>query len=417
MTRAEFVDQVQDALNNLYDTPHLAGQPLAALLAGAQGVSLGQEVRRVLVNALRALRPAPGVPAQSPDWRRYRILELRYLEGLSPQEVMQRISLAKSQYYREQARILEMVADQLWEQAQARMAAPAAAAEPADVPSREALARTEVERLCASAEWQDVDLGRLLAGLKSVLVPLTQEKNVTLRFGELDTLIVPSADRVLLRQVLLTVVSQGLDLAVGGTITIESLDLDSGLRIVVEAGATAPQPPPRQGIGLEICRQLMAAMGGVLSVQTRPAQTPQTLLWEARLIWPAMTAPVLLVVDDNEYFHELFARYLAGYNWHVTGAASAAQARQKLAEIHPTVILLDVMMPREDGWELLRELRARPETATTPILVCSVLNQPEVAHALGASDYLLKPVTQQSLLQALAMWQRRAATPSPMHPT
>ena len=71
------------------------------------------------------------------------------------------------------------------------------------------------------------------------------------------------------------------------------------------------------------------------------------------------------------------------------------------------LIVLDIMMPEQDGWEVLQRLRATPETRDLPILVCSVLNEPEIAQALGASDYLIKPVTQDALLTKVERWCRR----------
>jgi Amt family ammonium transporter len=67
--------------------------------------------------------------------------------------------------------------------------------------------------------------------------------------------------------------------------------------------------------------------------------------------------------------------------------------------------MLVIMMPEQDGWDVLQQLRAAPETARLPIIICSVLVEPEIASALGASDYLPKPVTQDALLTKLELWR------------
>ncbi len=73
-----------------------------------------------------------------------------------------------------------------------------------------------------------------------------------------------------------------------------------------------------------------------------------------------------------------------------------------LAELnHPKVIVLDVMMPGVDGWEVLQRLRQNPTTADIPIIVCTILAQEELALSLGVDDFLRKPVSQQSFLNAL----------------
>jgi CheY-like chemotaxis protein len=154
----------------------------------------------------------------------------------------------------------------------------------------------------------------------------------------------------------------------------------------------------------------MAAMGGALD--QREQQHDQ---WSARLVWPVATPHTLLVIDDNQDFVDLFRRYLAGYNWQVIGAVDGVEARQALAEIAPTVIILDVMMPREDGWELLVALRAESLAGSTPIIISSVLNEPRLARTLGAADYLAKPVSQAALLHALAPWSQAGASRLPEH--
>jgi Amt family ammonium transporter len=121
------------------------------------------------------------------------------------------------------------------------------------------------------------------------------------------------------------------------------------------------------------------------------------------------------VVDDNQGFADLFRRFLAVHRWEVIGAADGEAARAEIQRRRPTVILLDVMMPREDGWEFLMGLKAREETREIPVVICSVLSEPQLAATLGACAYLTKPVTQQSLLAALSPWISGENAPAPEH--
>ena len=86
------------------------------------------------------------------------------------------------------------------------------------------------------------------------------------------------------------------------------------------------------------------------------------------------------------------------------GANDGLEARQILASTRPDVIILDVMMPREDGWEFLLAVKSSLNARGIPIIICSVLNQPEIARTLGASAYVPKPVSQQALIDALSPW-------------
>lgn len=426
-TREEFARWVQDALHRLYDSPYLRSHPLAELLAGPETGVLqrGQQLRRILLDAIHALCPAEGTPAQSSDWRAYRLLELRYIEGLAPAEIMKQLAFGRSYYFREQARLLEALTAALWEQWQQSHVALTGPddglAEQTASLTREQLAQAETERLFAQATWEPVDAVQLLDSLRTPIETLAHAQGVAVSFGAARPPTVLHADRVLLRQAVLNVIAYALDLAPGGRLEISGFTAEGETGIQVRATqpqpATAPgagvhspaltNPDPsrmagsaqRQGLGLDICRRFMSAMGGALHVEPSAAE------WVARLAWPAARPQVLLVIDDNTDFADLFRRYLAGHGWQVIGAPGGAEARQVLDEIRPTVIALDIMMPREDGWEILATLRADERSRDIPIVICSVLNEPRLAQALGANAYLTKPVTQEGLLRALEQVQ------------
>ena len=69
----------------------------------------------------------------------------------------------------------------------------------------------------------------------------------------------------------------------------------------------------------------------------------------------------------------------------------------------PRGIVLDVMMPEVDGWQMLGRLRRHPVTGHIPILICSIVSQEELAFSLGARGFLRKPVTRKNLLDALEL--------------
>ncbi len=411
-SRETFARWVHEALGRLYDSAYLQRHPLAEILIEEEVLSpvqRSQNLRRVLLESIRAMRPGAGVPAQSPDWRAYRILELRFIEGLSPQEAMARLSLGKSQFFRDQARVLDELVDLLWERYQ--KIGPRSPSGPESAPaSLEEVAQEETERLCAQARWEDVDVGELLEELRPVVAPLVPPEGVTVRFDTQHRLTVPGVDRVMLRQAVLIAVTYTLQIAREGVLEIASFVKpgEAGIRITAR-GATVPSHPaatdPQEDPSLRICQHLVAAMGGSLHIE----QTADS--WEVQLAWAPASPRVLLVVDDNLGFVDLFRRYLAGHGWVVIGAASGQEARKAIAETRPDVITLDVMMPREDGWELLMALKNSPDTREIPVIVCSVLNEPQLALALGAEAYLTKPVTQQALLRALAPWNRAGSTP------
>ncbi len=400
-TRKEFDKWVRDALNHLYDTSYLRKHPLAEFLAKIEtgdSTHPSQLLRRNLLDAIRAMRPGPGVPAQSPDWRAYRILELRYIDVLSPKEVMQEVALGRSQYFQEQARVLEALIDRLWNQWQETYLKTAEKAKENNI-SREQLIHSETKRLQDQARWELVDMTELLEALQVVIDPLARARNVTVRYHLPSRLKYLYVDRVMLRQAILNAVTCALDLARGGYVDIrdEIKERQEGLQIVARPLSDAARYPDT---GLDVCRQLVEALGGAFQTRKDAGR------WEARLMWGRRAPDVLLVIDDNESLAVLFQRYLAQHNWQVVGITSGTQARQAIAEIGPSVIMLDVMIPGEDGWELLVALKNNENTRDIPVIICSVLNEPRLALELGAMMYFQKPVDQQTLVQALAEWRQ-----------
>jgi CheY-like chemotaxis protein len=410
-TREEFAQWLHDALNQLYDSPYLQTHPLAQLLAepGMDTLQHDQHLRRVLINAIEQLRPQAGIPAQSPKWRAFQLLELRYIEGLSAAEIMRELALSRSTYFREQARTMDALTAALWEQWQQRTTTSLELAIAGA--SREQLAQAEVERLSAHATWEVTDVTALLQTLRPIAEPLARSRGAALSITMPPRLSAPRADRVLLRQTLLNIITYALDVVPAGQLDIRGHAAAHEVAIHICATNTRDTGSGiggvhRQGVGLEVCRQLMTAMGGELRIES------SANIWQARLVWAIAPPRVLLVVDDNEGFIDLFRRYLNGHNWQVIDAAGVAAARALLADRQPTAIALDVMMPKEDGWEFLITLRADECTHSIPVIICSVLNEPQLARTLGASMYLPKPITQAALLQALAQCAPVAANPA-----
>jgi CheY-like chemotaxis protein len=109
----------------------------------------------------------------------------------------------------------------------------------------------------------------------------------------------------------------------------------------------------------------------------------------------------ILVIDDNPRFVELLTRYLTNHAYVIVAASNGADGLRMAQEVQPDVIILDVMMPEVDGWELLQRIRMNPQLEHIPILVCSVFYDPELAQSLGASMSIVKPVSQDQILTAL----------------
>ncbi len=386
---AEFERLVRDALANLRDQAGLATHPFAALVVagpskGGQAATRADLLRRVLLNAIERLRPAAETErkAGSPEWRPYQLLHGRYVEGLSLQQLQAQLSLSERQLRREHSRALEAVARHLQDTLLPGV-------EPAPVED----AAQASYPVSASA----LDLLDLLGGVIDTLRRRAESEGARLDMTLPSSSLRVLSDRVVLRQVLLSLFNYALDVRSEGMVRI-ALEADGG-RVLVRTDFQMDETLPldeQRALDLACfwCEQIDAVL---LDGLERPAPGHGRLT----LSLPSADQPVLLVVDDQGSALRLYQRYLAHTGLKVTGVRDGAEVLGLAKRLQPQAIMLDVMMPNMDGWEVLQGLKAEPLTRRIPVIVCSVWEEPELASSLGATGFLAKPIKQADLLAAL----------------
>jgi signal transduction histidine kinase/DNA-binding response OmpR family regulator len=109
---------------------------------------------------------------------------------------------------------------------------------------------------------------------------------------------------------------------------------------------------------------------------------------------------VVLAIDDNPDAIDLIRKYLEK-DYKVIGILSSEEAIKKAKEIKPVAITLDIMMPKKDGWQVLRELKEDEETKDIPVIIVSIIDNKTLAFSLGATDYFVKPLDGHSLLRKI----------------
>lgn len=111
--------------------------------------------------------------------------------------------------------------------------------------------------------------------------------------------------------------------------------------------------------------------------------------------------PLVLVVEDDPATSELITLYLIQGGYRVAHAYNGDEALSRIRELKPFAVILDIMMPGKDGWEILQEMKSDPELNEIPVIISSIIDNNELGFALGASDYLVKPVDRNSLFEKL----------------
>jgi signal transduction histidine kinase/CheY-like chemotaxis protein len=185
----------------------------------------------------------------------------------------------------------------------------------------------------------------------------------------------------------------------------------------VQADASTTRKYGGTGLGLTISRGLSRLMGGDLVLESSEEKVGST--FTMRL--PAGTPPLavatslsavveaidpskhntVLVVDDDESVRDLLIRQLSKEGFSVVGVGRGEEALQLARQLHPQAITLDVMMPGMDGWSVLSALKADKETADIPVVIVSIIDDKNLGYALGATDYLVKPMGRDRLVDVL----------------
>src|SRR5262249_45782002 len=111
--------------------------------------------------------------------------------------------------------------------------------------------------------------------------------------------------------------------------------------------------------------------------------------------------PLILVVDDDATARELVTRHLERAGFAVVAARGGQEGLRLVRELGPGGVTLDVMMPDLDGWTVLAAIKGDPALASTPVVLMSIIDEKNRGYALGAADYLVKPVERSKLVATL----------------
>ncbi|MCC7360238.1 MAG: GAF domain-containing protein [Anaerolineales bacterium] len=293
----------------------------------------------------------------------------------------------------------------------------------------------------------EMDLHDTIKGVMSTMVALVKDKPVRLVEDLAGGLPRVHADGMRVRQVLLNLLSNAAKFTDQGSITLRARPVDSvspqsgRLEPYVEISVidTGPGIAPEDmaklfepfsqvdasatrkmggtGLGLSICRQLVELHNGRIWAESelgRGSTFIFTLPVSRKDTVAAVPAPaeglrpttgylskIVLAVDDDQGIPNLYRRYLEPHGFQVVGVSKSSEAITRAAELRPVAVLLDVLMPNRDGWQVLADLKRSPVTRDIPVIMCTLVTDPERARAMGAADYLNKPILEGDLVRAL----------------
>ncbi len=299
---------------------------------------------------------------------------------------------------------------------------------------------------------EDFDVGAMVEDAATTARPLADKNNNRLVVRCADDLGEMYADLTRMRQIVLNLLSNACKFTDAGEVTIEvgrerrsdgdrlvftvidtgigmtSEQIDKLFQEFTQADSSTTRKYGGTGLGLAICRRLCQLMGGEITVTSTPGEgsvftarlparvaEPGKRADEASREPPAAATPTaearqekanrVLVIDDDQTSRDLMRRHLARDGFDVITAKNGDEGVKLARELNPAVITLVVLMPERDGWSVLRELKSDPALASIPVVMLTILDEAKKGYALGASDFMTKPIERERLREVLAKYR------------
>ncbi len=305
------------------------------------------------------------------------------------------------------------------------------------------LSKIEAQKIELHPETFEVK--ELITAITSTIEPLIQRRQNRLVLqlgGELGSIY---ADRTRVRQILFNLLSNAAKFTEKGTVTFEVLRQaidghdwlvfhvrDTGIGMTAEQLGKLFKPFTQidssttrryegTGLGLVISRSLAEMMGGEILVESeygkgstfslRMPAAPYTdaIQPEANETSEVPQPGTVLVIDDDPVVRDLMHRFLEKEGYHVVTVGTGMDGVRLARELKPFAITLDVMMAGMDGWEVLTTLKANPATSDIPVIMVTIVDDKNLGYALGATDYMTKPIDRERLIRLLLRYRQRDA--------
>lgn len=398
----EFVEQVRDAYEHLYDLVYLRTHPLLSMLIDPALPRHKQawQLHELLIQAIDELDPGPNAPVLSREWRRYRLMTLHYVDGLSPEDAADRLAISVRQLYRELGGAMQAIATVIWDRCEreraCRIQDNAAAA---GMRAQEPLDRVELLRLeaaRASTAGRHACLALVVDGLLTLLAERLEKREIQVQLEMPADLPRVAPDPALIRQLLLALCGHLIERAFGATLRLKAREEQDQVVLTIDIAPSDRVAAPTDNIDTSMASFVEMARASRVELMPFGAAVSG---FEVHL--PCAPLRTLLAIDDNQDWLDYLTHILDPAGYTVIQARTASEGIELAAGLKPLAITLDLMMPEQDGWDLLRVLLEREDTQMIPVIVCSVLQQRELALSLGATAFLRKPVDEEALLALL----------------
>jgi CheY-like chemotaxis protein/transcriptional regulator with XRE-family HTH domain len=397
----EFKQELQSALGHLYD-PDYRPTDILYIGTGCDPGAGARAIQATILQEIENLEPDPTLPRDSRPRRDFEVLHQRFVLKLSQEETAQRMGMSVRSVQRIQREAMHLLAQRIWERAatyEVTLGTSIEDREPALISSKLTEWRFQVKQEIAclqkSATDARADLRATIQGTLRIADVLVEDRDIVLDVaGESSNIYVRSHPSVL-RQILLHEIEQLVQIMSAGRISVSAERHAERARIRITGHPIQMTRP----VDVSLAQELLSIQGG--SIDSLAAGSSISLVIELPIVRQPTGKVTVLAVDDNPDMVTVFQAYCTGTRYEIVHVREGQRVVEAIEVHSPDVILLDVILPDIDGWDLLLNLHANPGTKSIPIIVCSVITAERLALTLGASLYLRKPVYRQQLIQAL----------------
>jgi len=380
----EFEQEFQEALRHLYDPDY---QPCEALCAAIIGCDFGDgmpAVRTAILHGIESLEPPPNTPPTALTRQVHGLLHNRFVLKLTQEETAYQLNVSRRTVNRLQHKAVNVLAGTLWRHSQT-------VESDTQISDWQSQMQRELDSLQAKAPNAPYDVGEAISSVLGFVGPLASKLGIRLEVRSVQPGLVAAIHPVLLHQVLLSALRRFAPYVSDGHVAVYARLEDGNVKITL-TGTTAV----RDGLSeRDFARGIPISKDVSIKVCV---DGTQAFVW---ISVPSMGKVTVLVVDDNEDMARFFRDCTIGTRYHIVHIAQGSALFEAVEATAPDVIVLDVMLPDIDGWRLLMRLHENPTTRSIPVIICSVVQEEDLALSLGAAHYLPKPVRPREFIQAL----------------
>jgi CheY-like chemotaxis protein len=412
MIAEEIEQELRDALTHLYDPDYQPSEVLYELTGcGHRGGTLA--VQTALIQAIEALKPPADTPSSSHLKQVYDLLRNRFILKLTLEETAERMHISFSSTWRTQRSAVHTLARALWEHNQIRQHSTAdresgkSSLEKASSPSQaldwRSQTRRELASLRASAPGIVSDVRQTIQGVVDLLGTLAPKRDVHVDVKFVQPNLIASIHPSVLRQILITAARRVALYTATGQMSIYAGLEEGNVKITITSPVVGDSPLVEN----DLIGDLLIPEDVSVEVQLEGGH----VFLGVEL--PSVGTVTVLLVDDNLDMVRFYRRCTEGTSYRIVHITQGQTLFETLEITEVDVVVLDVMLPDVDGWELLTRLHENPATRAIPVIVCSVVREEELALSLGAARYLPKPVRPRQFIQALnqVLFQAPAKVP------